>query len=97
MFSQYHPKSSNSNRQQKVLDKQDSNLQEKNKEPDLSWKQWVGKAGGTPEQVKKAIETLGRQPKNAEELFFLINVITTGKPLSETLKEANEQSKWTPY
>lgn len=57
-----------------------------------NWQIWKEKVSGTPEDIQKALKTLNRTPKDAEELARLIRH-QRRKLLNQDLFEAEELFK----
>ena len=60
---------------------------EKTLAPSVS--KWVGKVSGTPEDIKRALEALDREPKDIEELAKLIRE-QRQESLSKDFEEAHK-------
>ena len=57
---------------------------------------WIGKVSGSKKEIENALNTLGRTPKDVNELQGEINrqIIES---LGKILKEADEQRNYTPF
>lgn len=70
-----------------IMKKQENQLVESQ-----NWKKWEGKVIGTENQIKEALNALGREPKDVQELKRVLF-----EQSNEKLSKSFEEAKYSPY